>query len=105
MDRPLIELSVVVDDQSIRIVVAGELDDWGGALLTRLLEGCDRTSTVIDASGVTFCDAGGLGHLVSAAGSGVRVDVRSAGDAVLTVAELVGVPLDRLLPQSAPEDA
>lgn len=97
MDLFPINLTVVVgDDGRTRILVAGELDHFTGALLSLLLE--DHVPpTTLDLSGVVFCDGGGLDHLVAAAGRGITAEDGTVPETVRQVAQLAGVDLRRPL--------
>jgi anti-sigma B factor antagonist len=61
------ELTSSTDGDGSRIVVRGELDAYRGPELEAVLEdhlGARRRPIIIDASGITFVDSGGLRVLV-----------------------------------------
>jgi anti-sigma B factor antagonist len=64
------QTTVVASDDSVTVIVRGEIDlavvhDLAGALRDALDRGLP--SLTVDVSGVTFCDSSGLGQFVHAA--------------------------------------
>jgi anti-sigma B factor antagonist len=90
--------AVALHSPQAHLVVKGELDTFAArSLRFRLEQAIDRgcITIIIDASAVTFVDAGGLGMLVglrnSVAPYGGSVTVEAASDRFLWVAELAGL--------------
>jgi anti-anti-sigma factor len=91
-------LTVRVDPVSATITVAGELDRYGVHLFEDAVATLGATlhrMWVLDATGITFCDAGGLRALAAAAGTarrrGGRLTVTGAGRSLRRLLTLVGL--------------
>jgi anti-anti-sigma factor len=104
------ELTVQVDLVAATIAVTGELDRAGAHLFvdaTTTLAATPHRSWVLDASGITFCDAGGLRAIAAAATTAHRrggaLTVHGAGRSLRRLLTLVG--LEHLLPGGADPDA
>lgn len=65
----------VVDDEGVHVVTLfGQLDLSNAPRVRELLHGMDGRGTIVDLSGLTFCDSSGVAALL-----GARSDAESGG--------------------------
>jgi anti-sigma B factor antagonist len=88
--EPPLEVRVTERDGDVVLELIGELDAHTAPDLSDAVTSVAGAGTVVDLSGVSFCDSSGLRALVAAVHAGARVDLEGAPLQVLRVVELTG---------------